>query len=71
MRTAIGSVLGFFAPQAALTKVKAAGETVAIETIIAATGIVLPLPGNVDATKATAVDDSALTDYRAKRCKAG
>ena len=40
-------------PQANLTRVKAAGETVAIATIIAATGIVLPLSGNVDVTKAT------------------
>ena len=68
---ATGWALGFLVPQANLTKAKAAGKTVAIETTPAATGIVPPLPDNVDATKATVVDDGVLADYRAKRCKAG
>ncbi len=44
---ATGWALGFMVPQAALTKDKAAGETITIETIIAATGIILPPPGDV------------------------
>jgi hypothetical protein len=60
---ATGRGAGFHGAEAAPTKDKAAGETVAIETIIASTGIVLPLPGNVDVTKATMVDDGALADY--------
>jgi len=67
---ATGWALAFMVPQANLTKAKAAGKTFAVETVIAATGIVFPLPGNVDLTKATAVDDGVLADYRAGRCRA-
>jgi endonuclease G, mitochondrial len=67
---ATGWALAFMVPQAALTKGQAADQTFAIETVIGATGIVFPLPDNVDVLKATAPDDRVLTDYRAGRCKA-
>jgi hypothetical protein len=56
-------------PQANLTKAAAADKTFAVEAVIAATGVVLPLPAPVDLTKATAVDEDVLADYRAARCK--
>jgi hypothetical protein len=55
--------------QADLTKTAAADHTVAVETVIGATGIVFPLPGNVDLTAATIPDANVLPDYRAGRCK--
>jgi endonuclease G len=66
---ATGWALAFLVPQAALTKSRAADKTVAVETVISATGIVFPLPASVDLTKATAPDAGVLADYRAGRCK--
>jgi hypothetical protein len=69
-RSYTGWALAFMVSQANLTKAKAADMTVAVETVTTATGIVLPLPGNVDLTKATVTDHGVLPDYRAGRCKA-
>jgi endonuclease G len=64
-----GWSVAFMVPQANLTKGAAAGKTVAVETVISATGIALPLPTSVDLTTVTDVDDGVLADYRAGRCK--
>jgi hypothetical protein len=56
-------------PQADLDKASADQKTVAIATIIAATGLTLPLPRAVDVETPTAIDAGVLQDYRVGRCK--